>query len=98
MHSIGMQVTCSGNQFTINFSFLKYVQETVWLSDLIPFFVTGTPVREQVLEFFAEPQTKQIASKLLQDECWCKEQGDQVSLTQLGIAICESEVHPVILL
>lgn len=98
MHSIGMQVACSGNQFTINFSFLKYVQETVWLSDLIPFFVTGTPVKGQVLDFFVDPQMKQIVSDLLQYEYWCKEQGNQVSLTQLGVAICENDIRPVILL
>lgn len=98
MRSIGMQVICGENQITTDFPFLKYVQETVWLSDLIPFFVTGTPVKEQVLDFFTDPQMKQIVSELLQYECWCKERGDQVSLTQLGIAICESKVCPVILL
>ena len=81
-----------------DFSFLQCVQETIWLSDLIPFFVTGTPVREQVLGFFANPQIKQIVSDLLQYEYWCKEQGDQVSLTQLGVAICENDIRPVILL
>lgn len=98
MRSIGMQVTCSENQITTDFPFIKYVQETVWLSDLIPFFVTGIPVKEQVLRFFTDPRMRQIASELLQYECWCKEQGDQTSITQLGIAMCESEVYPVILL
>ena len=98
MRSIGVQVVCDGSQITTDFSFLKYVQETIWLSDMIPFFVTGTPVREQVLEFFADTRMKQITSDLLQYEYWCKEQGDQASLTQLGIAICESDAYPVILL
>lgn len=98
MRSIGMQVVCSGNRITTDFSFLKYVQETIWLSDMIQFFVTGTPVREQVLDFFADPQMKQITSDLLQYDYRCKEQGDQVSLTQLGIAICESDIRSVILL
>lgn len=98
MRSIGMQVVCDGSQVTTDFSFLKHIQETVWLSDLIPFFITGTPVREQVLGFFADQQMKQIVSDLLQYEYRCKEQGDQVSLTQLGIAICENDIRPVILL
>ena len=98
MRSIGMQVVCGGNQITTDFAFLRCVRETIWLSDLIPFFVTGTPVKGQVLDFFVDPQMKQIVSDLLQYEYWCKEQGDQVSLTQLGIAICESDAHPVILL
>lgn len=98
MRSIGMQVVCDGSQITTDFSFLKHIQETVWLSDLIPFFITGTPVREQVLGFFADQQMKQIVSDLLQYEYRCKEQGDQVSLTQLGIAICENDIRPVILL
>jgi len=93
-----MQVVCGGNQITTDFAFLRCVRETIWLSDLIPFFVTGTPVKGQVLDFFVDPQMKQIVSDLLQYEYWCKEQGDQVSLTQLGIAICESDAHPVILL
>lgn len=93
-----MQVTCSENQITTDFPFLKYVQETVWLSDLIPFFVTGIPVKKQVLGFFTDPQMKQIVSELLRYEHWCEEQGDQTSITQLGIAMCESEVYPVILL
>lgn len=98
MRSIGMQVVSHGSQIMTDFSFLQCVQETIWLSDLIPFFVTGTPVREQALGFFADPQIKQIVSDLLQYEYWCKEQGDQVSLTQLGIAICENDIRPVILL
>ena len=98
MRSIGMQVVCDGSQITTDFSFLKHIQETVWLSDLIPFFITGTPVREQVLGFFADQQMKQIVSDLLQYEYRCKKQGDQVSLTQLGIAICENDIRPVILL
>lgn len=98
MRSIGMQVVCDGSQVTTDFSFLKHIQETVWLSDLIPFFITGTPVREQVLGFFTDQQMKQIVSELLQYEYRCKEQGDQVSLTQLGIAICENDIRPVILL
>ena len=98
MRSIGMQVVCDGSQITTDFSFLKHIQETVWLSDLIPFFITGTPVREQVLGFFADQQMKQIVSDLLQYEYRCKKQGDQVSLTHLGIAICENDIRPVILL
>lgn len=98
MRSIGVQVVCNGDQIMTDFSFLQCVQETIWLSDLIPFFVTGTPVREQVLGFFADPQIKQIVSDLLQYEYWCKEQGNQVSLTQLGVAICENDIRPVVLL
>lgn len=98
MRSIGMRVECDGNQIVTNFSFLKCVQDTIWLSDLIPLFTTGIPVKEQILNFFLEPQIRQIASELLQYEQYCKGQGDHVSLTQLGISICKDGLHPVILL
>ena len=48
MRSIGMRVECDRNQIVTDFSFLKDVRETIWLSDLIPFFVTGIPVRESL--------------------------------------------------
>lgn len=98
MRFIGIQVECDGNQIVTDFSFLKDVQETIWLSDLIPFFVTGIPVREQILDFFPDPQIRQIVSELLQYEQYRQERGDQAALTQLGISICKSSLHPVILL